>query len=47
MFWFFLSVCVIADTITFHKGFESFIWKYKTDDEKKVQRRKLGLEEKP
>jgi len=47
MFWFFLSVFIIVDAVMFNKGFNSLFWKYETDDEKKAQKIKLGLEKKP
>ena len=44
MFWFFLSVFIVTDSIVFLKGYNTYLWLYKTDLEKKVQLEKFGFE---
>jgi len=44
MFWFFLSVFIVTDSILFSKGYNTYLWHYKTDLEKQVQLDKLGFE---
>lgn len=44
MFWFFLSVFIVTDSILFSKGYNTYLWHYKTDLEKQVQLDRLGFE---
>lgn len=44
MFWFFLSVFIVIDSILFSKGYNTYLWHYKTDLEKRIQLDKLGFE---
>lgn len=44
MFWFFLSIFIVTDSIVFLKGYNTYLWSYKTDLEKKVQLEKFGFE---
>ena len=44
MFWFFLSVFIVIDSILFYKGHNTYLWSYKTDLEKIVQLDKFGFE---
>ena len=44
MFWFFLSIFTVIDSILFYKGYNTFLWHYKTDLEKRVQLEKFGFE---
>ncbi len=36
-FWIFLSVLVACDTWLFSKGYNSFIWTWKTEKEKEIR----------
>lgn len=40
----FLSIFIITDSILFYKGYNTYLWRYKTDLEKQVQLTKFGLE---
>ena len=44
MFWFFLSVFIVIDSTLFYKGYNTYLWRYKTDLEKQVQLDRLGFE---
>ena len=40
----FLSVCIVIDSILFYKGYNTYLWSYKTDLEKRIQLDKFGFE---
>jgi len=44
MFWFFLSIFIVTDSILFYKGYNTYLWQYKTNLEKQVQLDRFGFE---
>jgi len=46
MFWLFMIVYLLIETMLFLKGYDTLFWQHKTPAELEFQRMKLGLDKK-
>ena len=42
-FWEFLTIFFLVDSFIYLQGYDTFFWTHKTDAEKEIQRKKLGV----